>query len=98
VLDELVKNIQLKIPKATKPLQAFLEAAPPQIIKDPEKIQISTRRLAHSKDQIILQAAINSRTKFLVTGNLKHFAAAKIYSQFSLQILSPAQMVKLFKL
>lgn len=93
-----MKNIQLKIPKATKPLQAFLESVPPLIAKNPQKIQPLVKKLADGKDQIILQAAIDSRTKFLVTGNLKHFIAAKIYSQFSLQILSPAQMVKLFKL
>lgn len=98
MLDELVKNIGLKIPEAVKPLQAFLEAAPPLIVKNPEKIQPQVKKIVDEKDQIILQAAVNSRVKFLATGNLKHFTAAKIYSQFNLQILSPAQMVKLFKL
>lgn len=98
MLDELVKNISLKIPEAVKPLQLFLEAVPPLIIKDPEKIQTGTRRLAHSKDQIILQTAINSKLKYLLTGNLKHFSVTKILTKFTLQVLSPAEVVKLFRL
>ena len=93
-----MKNIQLKIPSAVKPLQVFLEAAPPKIIKNPYKIQPLIKQLAHPKDQLILQAAIDSQTQFLVTGNLKHFSVTKINHQFKLQILSPSQMVKLFKL
>ena len=39
--------------------------------KDPEKIPTGTRLLAHPKDQIILQAAVNSQVKFMATGNRK---------------------------
>ncbi|KKS79015.1 MAG: hypothetical protein UV54_C0044G0004 [Candidatus Beckwithbacteria bacterium GW2011_GWA2_43_10] len=91
-MNELVKNVSRKIPEAVKPLQVFLEAAPPLIVKDPEKIQLQVKKLTEKKDQIILQAAINSQVKFMATGNLKHF------SVFNLQILSPAKVVKLFKL
>jgi len=98
VLDELVKNIKLKIPESAGPLQTFLEAAPPQIIRNPERISGTVRRLVNLKDQGILQSAINCRAEFFCTGNLKHFSAVKIRSRYNLQVLSPAQMVKLFKL
>ena len=93
-----MRNIKLKIPESAGPLQIFLEAAPPLVIKNPEKINGAVRRLANPKDQGILQSAINCRAEFFCTGNLKHFPAVKIRSRYNLQVLSPAQMVKLFKL
>lgn len=98
VLDELVRNISRKIPRAIEPLQVFLEATPPVIVKDPQALLPTIKLLAHKKDQLILQAAVNSQAKYLISGNLKHFSIAKIRAKFNLHVLSPTQVVKLFKL
>lgn len=94
----MVRNISQKIPRAVEPLQVFLETTPPLIIKDQENVHPEVKRLANSKDQIILQAAIESRAKYFTTGNLKHFNSMAILKKFDLKILSPVQVVKLFKL
>lgn len=93
-----MRNISKKIPRAVEPLRIFLEASPPLIIKDQESVRPEVKKLANSKDQIILQAAIDSRVKYFATGNLKHFNLASILKKFDLKILSLAQVVKLFKL
>ncbi len=98
VLEELVKNIQAKIPTAITPLQILLQSAAPKIIKNPEKVNPQLLKLINRKDQSIFQAAINSQTDLFITGNLKDFKIKPLKKLFDISVLSPAEAVQHFKL
>lgn len=91
VLDELVNNIQAKIPGALPHLEKLFAAIPPEIIKNPTAISLLVKRTVNPKDQSIFQAVLDSKIKFFVTGNLKHFRVEKIKQQTGVKILNPAQ-------
>ena len=91
VLDELVNNIQTKIPSTLPHLEKLFAAIPPEITKNPETISLLVRQTVNPKDQSIFQAVLDSKIKFFVTGNLKHFKTEKIRRQTGVKILNPAQ-------
>lgn len=94
VLNELVKNIIKKIPQAKTALEKLLKAKPPEIIKSPTEINKTVKRYVDLKDCHIFQAAINSKSEYFVTGNLKDFNTPKLESIYKIKILSPAQFLK----
>jgi putative PIN family toxin of toxin-antitoxin system len=91
VLDELVNNMRAKIPSALPHLEKLFAAIPPEITKNPETISLLIKQTVNPKDQSIFQAVLDSKIKFFVTGNLKHFKAEKIRRQTGVKILNPAQ-------
>ena len=93
VLDELVKNIIQKIPKAQKGLLTFFEAFPPEIVRSPSKIDIYVKSHVDLKDRHIFQACLNAKCDYFVTGNLKDFDVNSIYKKFKIKVLSPKEMV-----
>ena len=93
VLEELVRNVEKKIPKAKDPLKDLLEAAPPSIIKDSLKISKAVGKWVNIKDQKIFQTAVNAKVDIFVTGNIKDFSAANLEKEFGIKILSPKKAV-----
>ena len=94
VLDELVKNVQAKIPGALPHLEKLFQAIPPEITKNPKVISLLVKKTVNPKDQSIFQTVLDSRIKFFVTGNLKHFKTEKIRRQTGVKIFNPAQAVQ----
>jgi|SRR3990172_9820872 len=97
VLHELVENISKKIPPALPSLRAFLEAAPPEILADPEEVPPNIALLAHKKDRLILTAADQGQVKILVTENIKDFKPAGILQQLQIEIITPAELAARLK-
>lgn len=93
VLSELVTNITRKIPAAVKPLQAFLESSPPQIVISSPKTPVLFKFLAHPKDLPILLSAHQAGVEIFVTGNTKDFKVSLIKQKLGLEVLSPAVAV-----
>lgn len=93
VLNELVRNIKKKFPKAIVPLKEFLESAPPIIVSNPDILKVELAGLVDKKDEKILQSAINAKAKLFVTGNLKDFDTKSIHELFDIQIVSPKEAV-----
>jgi putative PIN family toxin of toxin-antitoxin system len=59
----------------------------------PVDVQFQWRpQLSDPDDEMVLEAAINGRADAIVTNNLKDFIGAA--ARFSLQVLSPVQMLK----
>lgn len=94
VLEELVRNIKKKIPSAVKPLEDFMQSAPPKIVKNPIKISEGVKKWVDLKDQKNFQAAINASARFFVTGNTKHFSIKNLGKNFGVKILNPKQATK----
>jgi len=94
VLNELVKNITNKVPQAIKPLKKLLGAKPPKIIKNPQKIDVQIKKNVDKKDCRIFQSAINSKSEYFITGNLKDFRIKKLEKIYKIKILSPKQFLK----
>ena len=94
VLIELVKNLQLKIPKSLHQLETFIEAYPPLVIKNPMKISAQVKTSIDKKDQIIFQAAVNAKIKYFVTGNRADFDIDKLYTSYKVKVLTPTEAIK----
>lgn len=94
VLDELVKNITLKIPQLEKDLLDFFEASPPEIVRSPDRIEENVKKYVHLGDRHIFQACLNSKCDFFVTGNIKHFNTDKLEKIFSIKIFTPSEAIQ----
>jgi len=93
VLNELVKNINKKFPDAFINLRIFFKSNPPVVLKDPNKIFLSVQQLVDPKDRLIFQSALESRAKYFVTGNIKHFNVKGIKEKLRIEVLTPKQAV-----
>lgn len=98
VLQELIVNLKTKIPLALPSLRQLLSTAPPQILKNPPSLPPNFRTLAHPKDAPLLLACYQAKIPFFVTGNLKDFHLAPIKQKLNINVLPPADAVKLWKL
>ena len=94
VINELVKNTALKNPRSIPTMKKFLETKPPKIVKIPEKLDKEIMRNVDLKDQLIFQAAVNSKVDLFVTGNLKHFKVKELERKYKIKILSPTEALK----
>ena len=94
VLEDLVRNVRKKEPSAFNPLRQFLESTPPKIVKDPTSIVMKIKKLVDPKDQIIFQAAVNSKVKYFVTGNTKDYAVSNLQKIYKIAILTPSEAVQ----
>ncbi|MBI1869503.1 DUF4935 domain-containing protein [Candidatus Gottesmanbacteria bacterium] len=98
VLSEIVKNLQLKIPRALPKFQQFVKASPPLMLADPKTIDKRIYGLINKKDQAIFSACLRSSIKipYFITGNIKHFSREKLEKITDIKILTPTEAVKRF--
>lgn len=94
VLEEIVRNVAKKLPNKTDSLKRLLESTPPKIIKSPQKIDPSVKKFVQTKDREIFQAAVDSKSDWFVTGNLKDFDKNKSEDKFKIKIASPKEFLK----
>lgn len=96
VLEEIFRNIKIKIPKALNLAYRFFREYPVTVVKNPvfESLGKYTG-MAQKKDLPILTAALDYQCQYLVTGNLKDFSVLKIRKKFDLIVISPRKMLKM---
>ena len=94
VLEELVRNIEKKIPLATEVLENLMQSAPPEIVKNPQKISAEVKKWVDPKDQKIFQAAVNAKVNLFVTENIKDFSAKDLEKRFNIKTLNPEKSIK----
>jgi putative PIN family toxin of toxin-antitoxin system len=99
VLEELIHTIKEKIPKALPALKRFLINAPPEVGADPspEAIQRWAKKI-HPADAAILAAAIEVKPDYFITGDHHFLENPDIIEKSGLNIVSPAQFLKLAEL
>jgi putative PIN family toxin of toxin-antitoxin system len=98
VLEEVVRTIKEKLPEALPALKRFLVNAPPEVWADPsiESIQHWSKEI-HPADAAILAAAIAAKPDYFVTGDSHFLDNQAIRSRSGLNIVSPAQFLKLLE-
>lgn len=92
VLEEIIRNIKLKIPNALELVIEAIKELDPTVVKNPlaEDLKLYCD-LAKLHDLPILVSAIKYDCQYLITGNKKDFNGLKINKRCSLQILTPAE-------
>ncbi|KKR85891.1 MAG: hypothetical protein UU32_C0028G0005 [Candidatus Woesebacteria bacterium GW2011_GWB1_41_10] len=95
VLEELIRNTLAKIPQSQHKLKKLLETRPPKIVKVPQKTDLLTEKFVHFKDQWIFQAAVDSKSDYFVTGNIKDFDRDKLEKEFKIKIVSPKEFLEI---
>ncbi len=98
VLEEVVINLRKKLPLSIPAFKNFMGSYPPIVLKNPTKITPKVKVNVDSKDQIILQSAVNAKVKYFVTGNTKDFSVENLKKIYKIEILTPKQAVKKLKL
>lgn len=98
VLDEVIRTIKEKLPEALPALKRLLVNAPPEVRADPsrESIQHWTKEL-HTADAAILAAAIDAKPDYFVTGDNHFLKNRVIREKAGLNIVTPAQFLKLLE-
>lgn len=98
VLEEVISNIKLKLPKALPVFQNLLINTPPAIVKNPSfKEIVEWSMVINSEDAGILASAVAVQPDFLVTGDKHFFQSVRIAEKSGLQIVTPSQFLKKFK-
>lgn len=96
VLEEIVRNVSKKLPKALPQTDKLLKTYPLTVVKNPPDTQIKQRSgLADKKDTPILGSAIIYKCHYFITGNIKDFKAAKIKKEHGLKVLTAKEALKL---
>lgn len=98
VLEEVIHNIKLKLPKALPVFQNLLILAPPAIIENPSfKEIIEWSMVIRLEDAGILASAVAVQPDFLVTGDKHFFESAEIAAKSGLRIVTATQFLEIFK-
>ncbi|MDD5701330.1 MAG: putative toxin-antitoxin system toxin component, PIN family [Dehalococcoidales bacterium] len=99
VLEEVIRTIKEKLPEALPALKRLLVNAPPEVgaAPSPEAIQRWTNEI-HPDDAIILSTAIAVKPDYFITGDSHFLENQTIRDRAGLDIMTPAQFLKLFEL
>jgi predicted nucleic acid-binding protein len=99
VLEEVVRNVGLKIPQHLGTLSALLSEHTPEVCSDPSLDEVTSWiQIVGLDDAPILAAVISAGVDYLVTANTRHFAPAVEWAaEKGLQILTPRQFVEMIE-
>lgn len=98
VLEEIIRNIQIKIPHMLSKFQEIVAKNPPMLLPDPQKFPQYVRSFVHLYDQPIFTSAIIGKVDYFITGNSKHFQKEKLKKLTGIEILTPKEAMALLKL
>lgn len=95
VLEELVRTIRTKLPKALPALERLLTSVPPEVVADPSEDQVfEARRVVNVRDAPILAAAVLAAPDFFVTGDMGYFRDNPEKERYAgPPIVTPAQFI-----
>lgn len=95
VLEEVIRNIQLKIPKALSFFVKYIKENKVVVLKNPLSVLLTRyKKLAKFEDLPIIISAIESRCNYFITGNIKDFNPLFIKKVSRIKILMPAEFLK----
>lgn len=94
VLDEVERNLRLKLPQALPIMAEMLSHIVPEVVDDPPP-EASAHWHEHieAKDAPILEAALSAQVDYLVTLNSKDFTP-QLATLSGLSIVSPAEFIE----
>lgn len=96
VLEEVARNIELKLPGVLENVRNFFTVFPLMVVRDPELKDLkAVKTYCDIKDVPILTACLKSKCKFLITGNIKDFRVKKIAGKFGVKVITPLQWLKI---
>ncbi|MDP4011527.1 MAG: PIN domain-containing protein [Candidatus Roizmanbacteria bacterium] len=96
VMEEVIKNIQLKIPKTLSFFINYLKENNIVVLKNPSATHLlQYRDLAEKHDLPILISAIDYKCAYFITGNLRDFRVDKINNKFGMRLIMPSDFLKL---
>jgi len=98
IFNELIRNIKKKYPRALTIIEMYFQLSPPIFLPTPKSIPPVIKTLVHPGDMPLITACHLANIPYFITGNTKHFQTLKIQQQLKIQILTPTQAVKHFKL
>ena len=95
VLEEVIRNIQLKIPNTLSFFVNYLKENKIVVLKNPpSKLLTQYKKLAKFEDLPIIVAAVESKCNYFITGNIKDFNLTLINKINKIKILTPAEFLK----
>ena len=98
VLEEIVRNLKLKLQESLPLFQKLLVNTPPMIVKNPSSAEIADwAQVINLEDASIIASAVAVQPDYLVTGDKHFFENSKIIERSGLRIVTPAQFIKEFK-
>lgn len=96
VLEEVMRNIQLKIPNTLSFFINYLKENKTNVLKNPPITKLlQYGGLAEKHDLPILVSAIEYKCDYFITGNLKDFDLKKIQKRSKIILISPKGYVEL---
>lgn len=95
VLVESERNIRRKLPSSLPQLLRIVADLPFTIAPQPRRDSLKTYgQFADRKDAAIVWSAQRASATYLVSFNLRHYAAVAIFATFALQVMSPGACLK----
>ncbi|MDO8741746.1 MAG: PIN domain-containing protein [Candidatus Roizmanbacteria bacterium] len=95
VLEEVIRNIQLKIPHVLPFFINYLKENKVVVFKNPaSKLLVQHKKLAKFEDLPIIISAFESKCDYFITGNIKDFNIVLINKIFKIKILTPTEFLK----
>ena len=92
VLEEVIRNIQLKAPHALSFFTDFLKENKINVLKNPSTTKLfKYKGLTEKHDLPILVSAIEYTCDYFITGNLRDFDLKKIIKRTSMILSSPRE-------
>ena len=98
VLEEVIFNINKKIPEILPALRKILLNSPPEIIKNPTFEEASKwKEVINRQDANILAAAVIADPDYLITGDKHFFENPDITKKTGLNIVTPVKFLEYFE-
>lgn len=95
ILEEVIRNIQLKTPNALSPFVNYLKENKIVVLKNPSsKLLTQYKKLAKFEDLPIIISAFESKCDYFITGNMKDFNLTSINKISKIKILTPTEFLK----
>ncbi len=95
VLEEVIRNIQLKIPNTLSFFIKYLKENKIVVSKNPSSKSLTQyKKLAKFEDLPIIISAVESKCNYFITGNIKDFNLTLINKINKIKILTPTEFLK----
>ena len=96
VLEEALRNLTNKAPKALPALQLFLEALNPEVVSPSKSLVMKVSRIIELKDAPIVAGAIAAKAEYLISFDRKHLLQhnKEIRKDFQVKVVTPDELLK----
>lgn len=96
VLEETVRNLANKAPKALPAFQLFLEALNPEVVSPAKSLAMKASKVVELKDAPIVAGAVAAKVDYLVSFDRKHLLQQKqkIEESLKIKVVTPDELIK----